>query len=192
MFNVGDKVVWVRGSSELPTDDYGALGVVTKTTEDGFCSVHFITGIDAGETLGPFHPNHLRSYEDFKNSQPVVKNTFASMADGFLDACGVLSPSSTTNEDDVLKQIQNYNRVVKVVEIPEKNTSPKNKYDREIVPGVWIDVYDLLAAWKVTNPALQHLIKKALQAGDRGHKDLETDLQDIIDSAMRAKQLEGF
>lgn len=78
---------------------------------------------------------------------------------------------------------------VSVVEIPEKNSSPNNKYDREILPGVWVDVYDVLDAWKVTNPALQHLIKKALQAGDRGHKDREEDLQDIIDSAIRAKEI---
>lgn len=192
MFNVGDKVVWVFGNKELPTDDYGAFGVVTKTTEDGFCNVHFLTGIDAGETIGPLNPNHLRNYEDFKNSQPVIENTFTSRADDFLDACGVLTTSNTSNKDDVLKKIQNYNRVVKVVEIPEKNTSPKNKYDREIISGVWVDVYSVLSAWKVRNPALQHLIKKALQAGNRGHKDLETDLQDIIDSAIRAKQLEGF
>jgi len=65
-----------------------------------------------------------------------------------------------------------------------------SKYKREIKPGVFVDVYDVLYAWGVSNPALQHLIKKALQPGDRGHKDLETDLQDIIDSAIRAKDLE--
>lgn len=65
----------------------------------------------------------------------------------------------------------------------------QNKYLREIKPGVMVDVYDVLAAWDVSNPALQHLIKKALQAGNRGHKDLETDMQDIIDSAIRAKEL---
>ena len=54
------------------------------------------------------------------------------------------------------------------------------------------DVYDVLKAFEVTNPALQHLIKKALKVGKRGHKDIETDLQDIIDSAVRAKELEGF
>jgi hypothetical protein len=33
------------------------------------------------------------------------------------------------------------------------------------------------------------LIKKALCVGLRGHKDIGTDLQDIIDSAVRAKEL---
>lgn len=65
-----------------------------------------------------------------------------------------------------------------------------NKYLHEIKPGVFADVYDVLMAWNVTNPALQHLIKKALQAGERGHKSREQDLQDIIDSAIRAKELE--
>lgn len=65
-----------------------------------------------------------------------------------------------------------------------------NKYLHEIKPGVFVDVYDVLMAWTVTNPALQHLIKKALQAGERGHKSREQDLQDIIYSAIRAKELE--
>ncbi|RUR49012.1 hypothetical protein ELY37_02920 [Vreelandella populi] len=57
-------------------------------------------------------------------------------------------------------------------------------------PGVFVDVYDVLQAWAVTNPALQHLIKKALAPGQRGHKDLETDMNDIVASAQRAKELE--
>lgn len=63
-----------------------------------------------------------------------------------------------------------------------------SKYTKTI-HGVPVDVYDVLQAWGVTNPALQHLIKKALQCGQRGHKDNEQDLQDIIDSAIRAKEL---
>lgn len=67
-----------------------------------------------------------------------------------------------------------------------------NKYQREIKKGVFVDVYDVLKAWRVTNPALQHLIKKALQPGARGHKSYEQDLQDIIDSAIRAKDLDAL
>ena len=74
--------------------------------------------------------------------------------------------------------------------LQETKTAKLNKYLREIKPSVYVDVYDVLKAWGVSNPALQHLIKKALQAGNRGHKDLETDMQDIIDSAIRAKELE--
>ena len=64
----------------------------------------------------------------------------------------------------------------------------QSKYTKTI-HGVPVDVYDVLQAWGVINPALQHLIKKALQCGQRGHKDNAQDLQDIIDSAIRAKEL---
>lgn len=67
-------------------------------------------------------------------------------------------------------------------------TITPSKYTKTI-HGVPVDVYDVLQAWGVSNPALQHLIKKALQCGQRGHKDNAQDLQDIIDSAIRAKEL---
>lgn len=64
----------------------------------------------------------------------------------------------------------------------------KNKYNRQC-KGVTIDVYDVLKAFEVTDPALQHLIKKVLCAGLRGHKNKEQDLIDILDSANRALEL---
>lgn len=65
-----------------------------------------------------------------------------------------------------------------------------DKYKREIKPGVWVDVYDVLSAFEVTCPALQHLIKKALAPGKRGHKEKSEDLNDIVASANRAVELE--
>ena len=62
------------------------------------------------------------------------------------------------------------------------------KYTR-IIKSETVDVYDVLQAFYVTNPALQHLIKKALCVGIRGHKTAEQDYQDIIDSAIRAKEI---
>lgn len=64
------------------------------------------------------------------------------------------------------------------------------RYDRQC-KGVVIDVYDVLQAFEVVNPALQHLIKKALCAGLRGHKKREQDLVEILESAKRAIELEG-
>lgn len=69
-----------------------------------------------------------------------------------------------------------------------------NKYLRTIRnakgESIEADVYDILTAYPTGNEALSHLVKKALCAGSRGHKDRQQDLQDIIDSAIRAKQLE--
>ena len=63
------------------------------------------------------------------------------------------------------------------------------KYNRPC-KGVTIDVYDVLQAFNVTNPALQHLVKKALAVGQRGHKDKMEDLRDVLASAQRAIELE--
>ena len=63
------------------------------------------------------------------------------------------------------------------------------KYLREIKPGVWVDVYDVLRAFVVTAQALGHLIKKALAVGKRGHKDATQDYKDIVDSALRAQEI---
>lgn len=68
------------------------------------------------------------------------------------------------------------------------------KYDRKIIGrdskgnlrAITVDVYRVLSAFEVTDPALQHLIKKALCAGLRGHKDTDQDLHDIIDSGHKA------
>lgn len=63
-----------------------------------------------------------------------------------------------------------------------------SKYNRPC-KGITIDVYDVLKAFNVTCPALQHLIKKALAVGQRGHKDASEDLKDILASAKRAIEL---
>ena len=65
-----------------------------------------------------------------------------------------------------------------------------SKYTR-MCKGVPIDVYDVLVAFNVTNPALQHLVKKALCCGLRGHKDRAQDMAEILESAQRAVELEG-
>ena len=52
-----------------------------------------------------------------------------------------------------------------------------------------IDVYAVLKLFEVTDPCLQHIVKKALCAGKRGHKDMMEDLQNIVDTAIRAVEL---
>lgn len=64
-----------------------------------------------------------------------------------------------------------------------------NKYIRNI-KGAEADIYDVLQAFNVTNPALQHLIKKALCMGLRGHKDRLQDVKEVLESAKRAVELE--
>lgn len=55
-----------------------------------------------------------------------------------------------------------------------------------------VDFYEIAKRYNVTDPAVQHILKKCLAIGNRGHKDLETDLKDIFKTAKRALQINGF
>ena len=65
-----------------------------------------------------------------------------------------------------------------------------SKYHREIKPNIMVDVYDVLLAFRVENPAIQHAIKKMLAPGQRGVKDRITDITEAIISLERAIEIE--
>lgn len=97
-------------------------------------------------------------------------------------------------EDDFLgvrAHEEAYNEAMEVVSVKPCGIGlKKNKYQREIKQGIYVDVYDVLKAFKVTNSATQHAIKKLLAGGQRGHKDLLQDLNEARDSISRAIELE--
>lgn len=106
--------------------------------------------------------------------------------------------SNTLNE--LIKRAQANDQIIPYYanavaqDVPEAvQPKPYNKYDRTVKDtdgnSVVVDVYSVLDGFNVTCPALQHLIKKALCVGIRGHKDTDQDLQDINASAIRAIQL---
>lgn len=70
-----------------------------------------------------------------------------------------------------------------------------NKYERMVEDrygdSCHVDVYDVLKAFEVTCPAIQHAIKKLLCTGLRGHKDRDTDLLEAKESIVRAIELNG-
>lgn len=63
-----------------------------------------------------------------------------------------------------------------------------NKYAR-MFAGQKLDVYRILQEFDVACPVAQHVLKKALCAGQRGHKDVRQDWQDIADSAARKLEM---
>jgi hypothetical protein len=71
----------------------------------------------------------------------------------------------------------------------EHYESPASKYHVQI-KGQWVDVYDILTAYSVTNPADAHAIKKMLCPGKRGAKGGIQDRQEAIVSLQRAIELE--
>lgn len=70
-----------------------------------------------------------------------------------------------------------------------KNEDKPNKYKKQC-KGIEIDVYDVLKAFNVVNPAIQHAIKKLLAGGQRGYKDVEQDYNEAIQSIQRGIELD--
>ena len=68
--------------------------------------------------------------------------------------------------------------------------APLSKY-HVLINGKPTDVYDILVAYEVTNPADAHAIKKMLCPGQRGAKDGIQDRREAIVSLQRAIELEG-
>lgn len=65
---------------------------------------------------------------------------------------------------------------------------PQSKYHVDC-NGQMIDVYDVLKAFNVVNPATQHAIKKLLKGGQQGFKDVNKDYNEAIESIKRAIEL---
>lgn len=62
-------------------------------------------------------------------------------------------------------------------------------YFHDVTHLTSIDVYRVLDLFGVTNPCLQHAIKKLLVAGGRGVKNMERDVQEAIDTLERWKEM---
>ena len=58
-------------------------------------------------------------------------------------------------------------------------------YQKNVEHLKWIDVYRVLLLFGVTDPCLQHAVKKLLCAGNRGVKDELKDVQEAIASLTR-------
>lgn len=90
--------------------------------------------------------------------------------------------------DAVVQQIREVTHAERVAAAFPGRNEPRNKYDREIVPGMFVDVYDVLRAFKVTSGAIAHAVKKLLAPGQRGVKTVRDDVAEARDSLNREIQ----
>ena len=63
-------------------------------------------------------------------------------------------------------------------------------YQKSVEHLKWIDVYRVLVLFGVTNPCIQHAVKKLLCAGQRGVKDQKQDVQEAIASLVRYLEMQ--
>lgn len=73
----------------------------------------------------------------------------------------------------------------------DADSSKHNHYFIDVSDVDEIDFYEIALRYNVTDPCIQHILKKCLAVGNRGHKDFHTDLKDIYDTAARALCIHG-
>lgn len=62
-------------------------------------------------------------------------------------------------------------------------------YKKDVSRLEMIDVYRVLSLFEVTDPCIQHAVKKLLCAGKRCGKSKEQDIREAVDSLNRALQM---
>ena len=71
------------------------------------------------------------------------------------------------------------------------NEQPKyGHYFKDVSHLKKIDVYRVIDLWEITDPALQHALKKILAAGKRGAKNQMQDVAEAIDSLVRFQDMQ--
>jgi hypothetical protein len=64
-----------------------------------------------------------------------------------------------------------------------------NHYYKDVRHLDAVDVYRVLELFNVTDPCIQHAVKKLLCAGNRGAKDEERDVNEAIDTLGRYQDM---
>jgi len=73
-----------------------------------------------------------------------------------------------------------------VIEPEHKDTGSHYRYSYK---GIKLDPARILTVYEQSHPMAGAIVKKALCAGNRGHKDLINDIDDIICAAVRWKEM---
>jgi len=92
--------------------------------------------------------------------------------------------------DSVLWRKESIHDVARSIEAARVEERKHGHYFKDVSSVAQIDVYAVLRLFEVTDPCLQHIVKKALCAGKRGAKDWAKDVQEIADTAQRLIELE--
>lgn len=65
----------------------------------------------------------------------------------------------------------------------------RNPYVKDIRALDTLDIYRVLVLYNVTDPCVQHAVKKLLCAGQRGVKDFDKDIQEAMVSLTRLQEM---
>ncbi len=80
--------------------------------------------------------------------------------------------------------------LLKGITVVPAQTRKHSHYFKDVSHLKDIDVYRVIKLFNVSDPCVQHAVKKLLVAGGRGAgKDIERDLREAVDSINRALQM---
>lgn len=102
-------------------------------------------------------------------------------------AYNIIRPAARRGlHDDLIDAIEASDTCERMAEVFGKQPRPHSHYYKDVAHLDTIDVYRVLSLFSVTDPCLQHAVKKLLVAGGRGAgKDITRDVQEAIDSLKR-------
>lgn len=143
-----------------------------------------------------FETSHLEYFDEHSYSNTAYFVEFERTLSEWLPSHASESDFPSVNSSDILgvsKQINEAYQLSKLVEaskvadgqIKDRIDQPKHNHYFRPCPYDSVDVYRVLEIFNVTDPCLQHAVKKLLVAGGRGHKDIHKDIQDVIDTCTR-------
>ena len=127
--------------------------------------------------------HHLQECEDYEENPETQQWPTETR----IDNIGRNRTEDDMGHYDELREIQEKMaaREAHLKQSAEQNRAPDSlgKYDRRIkgkynTGTCTVDVYRVLSAFEITEPELQHCIKKLLAAGQRGAKDYRQDLRE--------------
>lgn len=103
-----------------------------------------------------------------------------------------LSEDSGNLRTDLIRCVSGQSKVRRIIH----GTATPSEHSHYFKPCPYdqVDVYRVLQLFTVTDPCIQHAVKKLLCAGGRGPKDAAKDIQEAIDAlerwkAMRAEEV---
>lgn len=142
-----------------------------------------------------FYLNHIEKIEIPEGAIEARLNAsgginFINDKNGFMNAVtnGRWVKYTSPNSKDAHKLVwsrKDYS-VVNAEYLPEKKHS---HYFKDVSNLLELDVYRVLKLFDVTDPCIQHAVKKLLCAGGRGIKDVDKDVHEAIDSLLRYEEM---
>jgi oligoribonuclease (3'-5' exoribonuclease) len=77
-----------------------------------------------------------------------------------------------------------------LMDLDNQENNKYSHYYKNVAHLKYIDVYRVIDLFEITNPCIQHALKKLMAAGKRGAKNTTKDIQEAIDSLFRYQEME--